>query len=261
MPESSLNIAFIELQGEVGYYLGYGRGADNGDSAWDSEQSKQITSSLKGGMRRFYYPGWTWSFRKPFANLTLSEGNSEVELPDDYNGLCAPVSIVFTGGTQNPTLLVYAPSQIHAGRNRAPDQTGMPQFVAVEAIKGTDVSRSNRMKLVVWPTADQDYTLQIQYAIHPNYLTGSQPYAYGGPAHAQTLLAACRADAEVNIDKIKDGPLMADFEKLLAISREIDCDNEAHTLGVLQDPSDSRNRSSRYRGDLNVTYNGQEAGV
>src|ERR1700723_2836024 len=98
--EPSLNIAYNALMGEVGYFLGWGRGAQNGDMAWNPQQQKTIDTFVASGMRRFYYPAApqgmniNWSFLKPTATFTLVVGQNVFQLPDDFGGIEGQITLL-----------------------------------------------------------------------------------------------------------------------------------------------------------------------
>lgn len=231
--EPTLNIAFTELKKEVAIFLGFG-----GDSAkWSDRQEDGITSCLKGGLRRFYYD-FNWSFLKPVAQMALATATTTIEMPDDFGGIEGRVYTTSSSNNSFPPLDIISVGQIVNAEAQFPSTTGCPQMVCLEQMRGLKKDRSSRQQLHFWPTSDGDYTIKFQYYIEPNYLTGAYPYAYGGPAHAGSLLAACKAYAEANIDDIADGPKEVEYQRALKRSIEVDSRNRAQTLGYNGDNSD-----------------------
>lgn len=256
MAESTLNAAFNDLQGDVGSYLGYGRGAANGDRVWTDQQQRSITQCVRGGLRKFYFAGYDWSFLRPVLELTLAEDASTVDLPDDFGGIDGRISL--GTGTSDQWFSV---EQVNEGTVRErfamyPDQTGQPEMAAAQPLKGTTVQESNRQQLYVFPTADQEYTLRFASFILPDYLTGSRPYAYGGAQHAETLLSACKATAEIDLDDVKDGPQMQEFQRLLHISMDIDRRLKAQRFGYNGSPERAGRRPLHGWQDSFVTFEG-----
>lgn len=264
--ESTLAIAYKELKSEVGFFLGYGRGSDFDDVAYTTLQLADINSCIKGGMRRFYFPATEglshqWSFLKPVTRLTLLSGESSLRLPDDFGFLEGKVLVV----DDESTLICSVPLMQHGYvRERLalyPTQTGPPTCAAWLPVKDTTAERGQRFDLKVYPIADQDYTLEVEYSLNPNFLTGSQPYAYGGPAHAETLVQACRAAAEQQLDD-EIGVQTQLFEQRLAASLDMDRKVKAPLLGYNGDRSDDKyNRYGRrllhYRPST-ITFDGVE---
>ncbi len=127
---------------------------------------------------------------------------------------------------------------------RYPSTTGRPLFACIEPIKGTTGTHGQRFQLRVAPTADQSYTLQFQYHISPHYLTGSMPYAYGGPEHSETLLESCLAVAEKILDNKAD--LHAtEFQRMLKVSQDLDRRKKPQTQGYNGDRSDDMSWQAR----------------
>lgn len=236
-----LSIAFHELQSRIGAWLGYGRGnVVAADTAWKPEQAARIKDGTKGGLARFYWP-WSeqhqntydWSFLRPFETVTLLSGNSTVLLPQDFGGLEG--SCFLPDSTSIPRILTNAgPAQIASRFAILPDETGSPEFVAIRPRKITGAG-PQRNELYVFPEADADYEIQFQYYINPTYLSGDMPYAYGGPQHAQTLLAACLATTELDWDgKIAEREV--EFQKRLSASIQIDRRNKQQFFGYNGNP-------------------------
>ena len=48
MAESTLSAAFNDLQGELGFFLGFSRGLAFGETAWDALQQNSITRCTSG---------------------------------------------------------------------------------------------------------------------------------------------------------------------------------------------------------------------
>jgi hypothetical protein len=113
----------------------------------------------------------------------------------------------------------------------------------------------------VWPFADEDYTVEFTYYLIPDALSGAAPYAYGGAAHAETILASCKAAAERDLDDITDGPQMRNFRERLAASVAHDRRFKPQHLGYNADRSDRRGwRDGRRHGwdGAVATWNGVE---
>lgn len=248
----SLAAAYRDLTGDVGHYLGYSRGAGNGESTWLSTQQGNIDRCVKGGMRKFYFCGYDWSFLKPIASLSLASSGQTILLPEDFGGIEGDLLLT------DDTRVVYRIPVTGDTRHRhglSPSATGEPQVVEVEPIKGTGFGQQ-RFQLRVWPIADQAYTLQCRYYVNPDYLSGAFRYAYGGPQHAETLLEACLSVAEILLDDMS-GVHAQEFEKLLEISKDLDRRNKPQTLGYCGDRSDAIHSGGWWRRDMpTITFDG-----
>jgi hypothetical protein len=286
VPESSLNIAYLELQSDVGVFFGYGAGNTAygaTDTAWTTAQTNQINKALKSGLRRFYFPeplmgekeSYNWSFLKPTATLSIPEGGNfqiegtetficQVPLPDDFGGFEGKLTIVQTGpGVSAPWYIDFT----NEGRLRelysfAPTRTGRPELAAQVQLKGTGPQTSSRSALMIWPLPDQAYVFQAQYYINPDFLSGAYPYAYGGTQHAETLREACLAAAETYLDDTAGGNHDSMFMRRLAASVALDRRNKPLVLGYNRDRSDYMGEVTGRAGWLTggIMYNGVQYG-
>lgn len=259
MPESSLNIAYLELQKDIAFFLGW----DTDPDTRPEREQIALDSFTKSGLRQFYFPPpmdgqattYEWSFLRPVATLTLLSGEQSVALPDDFGVLDSNVTIFSTDASW--PLKVFGEGYIRAAYLGIPDRTGRPEMVAVAPIKGTNINQSQRFSLLAYPIADQDYTLKLAYSILPEYLSGTHPYAYGGAAHAETILASClaiaeqRGDDSMTVNTVK-------FKERLAASIGFDRRLKPQQYGYNGDRSRNRlySRFDRFDG-MTVTYNGQ----
>lgn len=266
MAESSLNLAYKQLMGEVGFFLGYGRGALLGDVAWNSNQQATIDSTIASGLRQFYYPPVaggqqsppSWSFLKPIATVTLSTGENEVPLPFDFGGIEGEITILGPNNTTWFPIKVCNEGQIRVDFSRFPNMTGRPLRASIQQGLRPGALQSQTQTLFYFPTADTDYTVQFQYYINPDYLSGALPYAYGGPQHAETILESCLAIAEQRLDDRVSVHTQKFGERLVA-SIAMDNKNKAQNLGYNEDRSDASGLASRqawwHYGDT-ILFNG-----
>lgn len=74
MTESTLSLAFVALQQEVGHYLGHGRTV----AGWSADELADINAAVAKGQRQFYFPPaispgqrpHKWNFLTPIDTLT-----------------------------------------------------------------------------------------------------------------------------------------------------------------------------------------------
>ena len=85
MAESTLSVAYADLQKDVGQFLGYGRDTD----AWSTANTTEVGEIIEAASRRFYGPQMVmgpgdppheWSFLRPVTELALF---ADVALDDD----------------------------------------------------------------------------------------------------------------------------------------------------------------------------------
>lgn len=269
MAEPNLNTPMTKLKGIVGNYLGYGYG-DDGERAWTARQSRRIDDYLDSALRQFYFPpspdggpaSYQWSFLRPTAQLLLVETFTEIDLPADFGGLEGRLTVTSDGSGWFPVSVANEGS-VRELLSRFPNSTGLPTTAAVAPQKGVQPGRSPRAKLVVFPVADRDYTIGLQYYLIPEALTSGFPWAYGGAMHAETLIESCLAIAEQRADDAK-GIHTEKFMERLAASIGMDRRLKAQKLGYNRDNSDGRwttpgdIRTLQYLNGQTVLFDGQE---
>lgn len=271
MPESTLSLTIDDLKGEIGAFLGYGRGTPYGETAWTTAQSNNITALLKSGLSNVYTPqplspnepSHSWSFLRPFAELDLISGENTVNLPDGFGGFEGPLYVTAPSTARNQwELRVTHEGKVQRMYAIEPNTTGAPRIACEKVLPGTGRLQSTRSQLYVWPTADADYTLQGTWKHLPDVLTGSFPYPPGGSEHAELFKASCLAAAELQLDD-EPGPRQAAFMMRLAASIMADRKRKGLFIGYNGDrPKFQRaNRMpgwSRFfdNGSGSVTFNG-----
>ena len=256
MRESTLNLSRAYLEGTIGDMLGWGKGSENGETAWDSYTSDKVTEIRASGERFFYYnppvprlgvpAAITWSFVRPTRQLDLRSGSSLIELPDDFAAIDGDVLLV---DSSRATFPIRRRGDVREMQAAWQTRTGEPECVELEWVDAMSAEEGQRAVLRVFPTADDDYVVQVRYTLAPDSLSGTRPYAYGGPAHAETVKAACRAAAELYRDKTR-GTEWMNFEERLATSYQIDARQRPSNLGYNDDASDEVEAGRRFlRGD------------
>ena len=247
---STLALKKSDYESEVGDFLGLGRGELGGEEAWADEDKTRIQMDVSSGLKRFYFCGHPWSFLKPFAELLLKSGETTVRMPDDFGGVDDGVQVAIT----NSSLILLAaldftgPGRVQKAISELPNATGMPRLISQRPVKNMPAGKMQVSELFVFPTSDQDYTLTFPYFITPNYLTDvSQPYAYGGVEHHETILECCLAVAEARRDNVLTVH-SAEAQRLLAASIQMDKRKQPNNLGYNNDRSDKTNWWERWNG-------------
>ncbi len=270
MPESTLSLSVVDLKAEIGHFLGYGRGAETFlEPAWTTAQSNNITAVLKSGLSQVYTPppisereaSHNWSWLRPSSTLTILTGTSSTALPDDFGGFEGPIYLTGDNARRNWPIPLTNEGAVRGRLVAHPDTTGPPQIAAEAFIKGTSLTRGTRSNLIVWPTCDADYTIQLEYKYLPDALTGLMPYPPGGAEHAELFKASCLACAELQLDDAP-GARRMHFMQMLTASVHADRKRKGTWIGYNGDNSDHAGRGiagrldRRFWGD-DVTYNGQ----
>lgn len=271
MAEPTLSLKKDDLEALVGDFLGYGRGAEFGDTAWSDDQQAIITEVRHSGERQFYSPpavpelrlgaGHRWSFLQPVANLTLHQNTPILPMPDDYGGKEGEITLKVPTGMAWFPVKFGSIGDVYQQAAKYPTTTGRPWLCCEEAVKGTGPFTASRSQLHFWPIPDQEYTIQFRYYLCPDAMTDANPYCYGGTMHADTIKASCLAVAEVERDDMI-GVRDARWKERLAASLTIDRRNKTQTHGYNGDRSDRMDRryGPFWHGYSTITVDGMVPG-
>jgi len=266
MAEPNLNLTIEQIKSKLGSFAGWGRGnVLYSDKAWSAKQQAEIDDAAQSGLRRFYFPApvddsgssYNWSFLTPVSTVLLATGASTVLLPDDFGGIEGKLTIQTTSTTKQPWRIDWRnEGQIREMYAVTPTRSGCPMYAVVRPLKGTEVNRSQKWELFIFPLADKDYTIQLTYYVNPNYLDGTTPYAYGGAQHSETILESCLAVMEERLDDASNVHASAFASRLLA-SISMDRRNKPAKMGYNGDRSDNANSVNQWRyGSGVATING-----
>lgn len=216
MPQPSLGRKMTDLHGEIGDFLGWGRGLDNGDEEWSTYEQGEIEKLCDKALQLVYFeatldprlPPHQWSWLNFSADIVVTSGERYTRLPDDFGGFSANRLVVTkedgSTGVFSFVRLIGEP-YIDERYARSPDVTGRPLFAADRARKGTRETHGTVRELYVFPEPDATYTLRGPYHVLPERLTSKAPYTYGGADMAGCFTAACRAMAECHRDNVPPG--------------------------------------------------------
>lgn len=180
-------------------------------------------------------------------------------LPDDFGTLTGPLT--FRPGTsyRHAPIEIVGEAQIRQMRQSS-EWTGLPRVAALRP-KTHAGSTGQRWELVLFPSPDAEYELFYRYGVHPNALTDTNRYPYGGMKFGELWIAAARFAAE---RRLKDPSEWVRKEEYLsqlraAISAD-EQDAAPDFLGFNADRSMySRNPYGGRAGDFDdnlVTFNG-----
>ena len=270
MPESTLAYKKSDLESEVGLFLGYGRGTEGGDTAWTTAQQAAIESIVKSGQRQVYTnpavpelgvpAAHNWSFLKPTVSFALASAADTIALPADFGGMDGDDLTLLDSDRPVYRIPLVGEGEIRRQFAIDADATGQPRMAAVRPLKERSGVRGQRFELLLWPIADQAYTVELTYYLLPDALTGDAPYVYGGAAHAETFLESCLSIAEQRLDDAMTVHTEK-FKERLAASIAHDRRHKPQHLGYNRDLSDQRRggwQRQHGRGDLVVTWEGVE---
>jgi len=196
------------------------------------------------------------------AGASYELGRPTYDLPDN----CAYIEGPFTyrpgsAALDRPIELV-AVSDLRELRQWA-DVKSRPVAYALRTKRPSDLtvaSESSRHQVQFLPTSDAAYTLEYRYRIRMDKITGgTDKYPLGSEEHSETILAACNAQCELELEG-RRGDLWAYYLDCLQTSIKIDSKLSASFLGYNYDFSESQNDlelrlSSRSLGNY-VGYDG-----
>lgn len=265
MAESTLAAAYNDLMAAVAFFMGFGRGVAYGDQTWTVQQQSSIDYCVKSGLRQFYFPpaiegeagAYDWSFLKPVATADFPLNAKTIPMPDDFGGFEGEITLLSTTAQVWHPIRLTSEGNIREEYSRCPTAVGRPTMAGLQPLKGTAATQGQRFQLFVYPQADQDYTLQFQYYLLPDYLSGAFPYVYGGAAHAETVLASCKAIAEQDMDDATGVQTMKFMERLRA-SISLDRRSKPENIGYNGDRSDRQMGRRDWNLPAGITYRGTQ---
>lgn len=238
--ESSLSVTKVDLERVVAEHAGFAIVDADGNFLTSADRSNQdnyrINESLKGGIGLIAESGYDFSWLRPVVLLTLYSGTNTVDLPDDFNWIVGDV-VPYESGQSRCRFPIRMVGDVLAMESNSPSQTGPPLVGGIDSLRGTTPTRSNRYQLRVFPTADQDYPLRIQYSLIQNALSDSFPYAYGCGQHPELLKAACKAAYELRYDQPQTYQMQL-FQAMLAAAVVADKRRKPANAGSNMDRSD-----------------------
>lgn len=242
-----LNIDYDTLFTEVAAFLG----KDRDNSSISEVERSTIDAHIKAGLRMFY-TSYSWSFLKPWSEISVKAGTWEYELPSDFGYLLGNI-IVECEDRRKPMQLI-GQTQLMGMPH---DKEGIPRFYAVSPKIMSVQSYEQRFQLLIWPTPKKKVRLHLQYSVVPGVLSSSNPYPYGGMYHAETIKEACLAAAESGSEDTV-GLHYQLFQNLLKNSIAFDINQSvADNLGYNGDGM----RGARGKLDLRMFLNDTEINV
>lgn len=228
-------LTFSQLKARVGYHQGYGRT----EGSWSPAAVAAVDEIVADGLRTFYQAR-DWGFLRPWRSFNTTAAQSTYTLPDAVGYLDG--DIYFASGQAYPPVVHRSMDWI-LSRISAGPASGIPVAAAIRPAFSNSGASYPVNELVLWPTPSAQWTLTHRVRIMPDLLSTGAQYALGGAAHAQTILCACLAAAEMHGD---DGAGLWNAAYLRELERSIDYDARAYaprSLGFI--PGAARRASAR----------------
>lgn len=193
-----------------------------------------------------------WGFLYPKATIVTAANDAEQDLPDDFADI---ISDFYYQADVNSYAVKRSAAHEIDRLKQTHSSTGKPYLFAIRP--KTFDGKSGQLFEVVWfYTPDAAYTLTYQYSVIPRQLSALRPYPYGSAFHAQTIIEACLAAAEIQKNRER-GLHWEMFMENLATS--ITNDRNMFTqgnLGYNSDCSDNKGEQSIISTNDTVTHNG-----
>jgi hypothetical protein len=259
MSSASFAITYDELRVIVATQQGYSRVP----TEWNDNQKYVINDVVTSGIAQVYFPppvngekvAPDWTFLKPESVIYLVEGSDTLRLPDDFGSFVGPLTVL---GSQSRWLIQWInEGKIRQMQQGDPERTGFPQYACEVPLREMTEPQGQRKALIVFPTPDQDYTLQCVYSINPDRITGATPFCYGGPQYRELYIESCLAIAEQRFDDTLDGPHTAKFNMMLMGAVTADNKNRPQKLGYNGNIERGRRNYRLHTGQGELLYNGQ----
>jgi len=234
---ADLALTYTELLSETGYMLGYGETT----GSYTADQLSRANYAVKMGLRLFYYPKRpagvffsNWTFMKAVANLSVVSGTGSYNLPAGFERFDGPIT--FASGSGYPPI-DNIPEDAIREMIWPSTETGYPRYAAVRVKNTTlDSTTVQTLEAILWPTPNITATATYRYVIKPQVLESGAVYPLGSAAHASTIMAACKAAAELAENDVR-GPCWEEFQDQLAASMRIDGEHQPEYLGKMTDTS------------------------
>ena len=173
----------------------------------DEDAQGVVDDLVNDGYERFLSPlpvpgekeSHRWGFLRPYITITTVADQDDYPLPTDFGGLDGPI-MYREGDSKYFPIKKTDPSRIRYLRQREDlSHLGYPTECAVVGRVPTGVS-GNQAELMLWPTPDAAYNLDIRYYIITGKLSDARPYPACDAYHNQTLLESCLAVAEERLE-------------------------------------------------------------
>lgn len=192
-------MTYPELQEQVCLFL---HGIDDVTNISTAELNN-LTRLIRNGLRRFYYPPqqegiYDWNFLRQKCTIQTCVGTRDYLQPFDFGGLDGELTHDQNDSVIQPVSKVTF-DRIMQLRATNVQMTSWPTYYAERPVHSGG-RQSTRYEVMFWPDPDAVYTLYGNMRVLPLNAVSAQPYLYGGVEHSQTILEACLAQAEIQLD-------------------------------------------------------------
>ncbi len=190
--ESTLSVTRGVLAEAIGWKIGVGRDS----TAWSTKATANVTRALEQGLRSFY-GAHDWTFLHPVATLSTVAEQRIYNLPDDFGSPETDFTFNEETGCRRGIKFIDE-LRVRSMRQGLTTSSGWPAWCALLRVKPAGIV-GTRYQVEFERPFDAVYGLQYKYRAIPDSLTDDNTYPHGGEEHAETILAACLAAAEWQI--------------------------------------------------------------
>lgn len=188
--------------------------------------------------------------------------DGDYQMPDNFGGLDGDLYYAQDDNAYCPIRLTSEGVILNHRLREQIDitATGKPTLAAIVPINSTTSSEGQRWNLMIWtaPAAGEVLTVTFRYHALQNALSLTRPFALGGAAHFETLLASCLSVAEQFLNDTAGVCTNRFYERLSASISHDRTRNMPMTFGYNGDRGMNRQMLQRYRIDNGVTLNGAQ---
>lgn len=159
------------------------------------------------------------------------------DLPDSFSGeLLGPLTYHPGLNESYIPVDVVDERQLRVSRQFA-DNTCAPWRAAILP-KTFDPTVGERWQITFFPLPDDIYQFTYRYRVHPDKLTSTNKYSWGGMIHGETIRLAVLATAELDRMDGMAGAYTQQYEMALQRSILRDNANSPESMGLITDPGE-----------------------
>ena len=174
------------------------------------------------------------------ANQTWSiTTTGDYTLPQTFGGQFTGHPTFVSGTNRGMTLNWTDESQIRERRANMNQETGTPYMMAVRIMNTTATPR-RRWEMMFYRMPGEFLSVLFPYTIHFDELTQLTDVSPAPFGHDETLKAACKAQAEKDVEDTINGPEWQYYRSALANSWRVDALSAPKNLGYFGNPTAAR---------------------
>jgi hypothetical protein len=213
---------------------------------WTHAERSKVVNLLKAGLRRFYTPSvlpgerhaHRWSFMAPTFAVTLTAEQYSYLMPDGFCGVRGDIH--YAAGTNRtlPKIRHTSVERVLAILAESSGSYSEPLCAAFRVRPRLAETAPTQWEMLIAPAPSGGEQLVIPFEISPMALSDDDALPLGGQPHAQTIIEACLAEAELEMGSPKPIHLQLFMERLQASVSHDRMATCPLTVGISRDRSD-----------------------